>query len=144
MECPSAKKSRLDYKVCGHCHKELNLKIYKEHKRLYYNPVSKSWVQLEDDKCDVQGSDESSSDLSSIDDVIDFSSDNAAQGEHVHQHSDESDEFLWEEPLSTPEDADKGIASYRYDLFQLPVLHVFTLTELFHIPLYYATVHLFL
>lgn len=117
MECPSAKKSKPNYKLCSHCHKELNLKIYKEHKRLYYDPVKKSWVK--DDKCDAQGDDQSSSDLSSIDDIdllINCSSENATQGEH--QHSDDSDDFQWEEPLGTPEDTDEG--TY---LFQLHLSH---------------------
>lgn len=32
---PAAKNRKLSYKVCLHCNKELNIKIYKEHKRLY-------------------------------------------------------------------------------------------------------------
>lgn len=117
VEYPSAKRSKPDYKICGQCHKELNLKIYKEHKRLYYDAVNKSWVED-----DAQGDDQSSSDLSSIDDIdllINCSSENATQGEN--QHSDNSD-FLWEEPLSTPEDTDEGTC--KYSLFHLQVSHV--------------------
>ena len=114
MECPSAKRNKIksDYKICGHCHKELNLKIYKDHKRLYYDPVNKSWVQ--DDNCDAQGGDQSSSDFDSIDDIdllINCSSENASNAIQVeHQHSDDSN-FRWEEPLGTPENTDKGTCS---------------------------------
>lgn len=107
MECP-ANRSKSNYKVCGHCYKELNVKIYKDHKSLYYVPVNKSWVQ--DVNCDAQHSDQSRGDFSSIDDIDLCSSDIAIQGEH--RHSGDSD-FLWEEPYasSTPENTDKGTCS---------------------------------
>lgn len=54
-ERPSAKRRR----VCEHCSKEVNIKIYKEHKRLYYDARSRSWVKEEQDA--------SSSEITSID-----------------------------------------------------------------------------
>lgn len=119
MECPSAKRSKPDYKICGHWIEFED--IYKEHKRLYYNAVNKSWVE---DTSDVQGDDQSSSELSSIDDLdpsIDSSSENAINAtEAEHPHSDGSDDFLWEEPLGTPEDIDKG-TSCRYISYKFHV-----------------------
>lgn len=112
MECPTAKRTKSDYQICGHCHKELNIMIYKDHKRLYYDAVNRSWVQ--DDNSDAHGGDESSCDFSSLEDIdlsINCSSENASnaiQGEH--QHSDDSG-FLWEEPLGTPENKDKGVCT---------------------------------
>ncbi len=45
------------YKVCPHCDKELNLKIFREHKRLYYDSsIRKSGVGK---KCSIRSSDES-------------------------------------------------------------------------------------
>lgn len=40
-----AKRSKLSYKVCPHCQKELNIRTYKDHKRLYFNEETKSWFQ---------------------------------------------------------------------------------------------------
>ena len=40
-----AKRSKLSYKVCPHCQKELNIRTYKDHKRLYFNEEIKSWFQ---------------------------------------------------------------------------------------------------
>ena len=34
----------LSHKWCPHCGKELNIKTYKEHKRLYYNESTKEWL----------------------------------------------------------------------------------------------------
>ena len=36
---------KLIYKICPHCNKELNIKIYKEHERLYYNATKGIWSQ---------------------------------------------------------------------------------------------------
>ena len=58
----SAKRSKLLYKVCLHCNKDLNIRTYKDHKRLYYNEESNCWYHTTDalrDECD-----ESSSDIS--------------------------------------------------------------------------------
>ena len=93
MECPSTKRSKPNYKVCGHCHKELSLKIYKEHKRLYYKAVKKSWV--EDNNNDEEGSDQSSSGFSSLDEFnvsVDGSIENVESTKHQDHHdSDDSD-----------------------------------------------------
>lgn len=37
----------LSHKLCPHCGKELNIKTYKEHKRLYYNDSTKEWLRTE-------------------------------------------------------------------------------------------------
>ena len=38
-------KKKLIYKICPHCNKELNIKIYKEHERLYYDATKGIWSQ---------------------------------------------------------------------------------------------------
>ena len=37
-------KRRKCYSICPHCKKELNIKRYKEHKRLYFNKDTKQWI----------------------------------------------------------------------------------------------------
>ena len=37
-------KRRKRYSICPHCKKELNIKRYKEHKRLYFNKDTKQWI----------------------------------------------------------------------------------------------------
>ena len=61
IELPFTKKIKPNYKLCGHCDKELSEKIFKEHKRLYYDLASKSWTRDESDECN------SSSEFSSLD-----------------------------------------------------------------------------
>ena len=39
------KKSRLSHKICPHCDRELNIRTYKEHKRLYFHEESNSWYK---------------------------------------------------------------------------------------------------
>ena len=40
----SRKRIKRTYKICPHCNKEINIKTFKAHKRLYYNDVSKAWI----------------------------------------------------------------------------------------------------
>ena len=49
-------------RVCEHCRKEVSIKIYREHKRLFYNESSKSWVI---DSAEAL----SSTDISSVDEL---------------------------------------------------------------------------
>jgi len=58
---PVAKRRR-SYRVCEHCGKEVNIKIYREHKRLYFDATTNTWAKDHDDVT------ESSSELSSFDD----------------------------------------------------------------------------
>ena len=38
-----AKRIRLTHRYCPHCQKECNIKTYKEHKRLFFNPDTITW-----------------------------------------------------------------------------------------------------
>ena len=38
-----AKRLRLTHRYCPHCQKECNIKTYKDHKKLFYNPDTVSW-----------------------------------------------------------------------------------------------------
>ena len=64
MESQPRKRKR--YNVCPHCNKELNIKRYKEHKRLYFNEVTKQWMVEDQPKSLGDGS--SSDCFSSLDD----------------------------------------------------------------------------
>ena len=48
----SSKKPKLTHKLCPHCNKQLNLKSYKEHKRLHFDESSKLWHKEELDVSD--------------------------------------------------------------------------------------------
>lgn len=37
------------YRICEHCNKEVNIKVYKEHKRLYFNITTNSWTKEHQD-----------------------------------------------------------------------------------------------
>jgi len=53
------KKTRLSHRVCPHCDRELNIRTYKEHKRLYFREYSNSWyktVNVEQSADDSDGS----------------------------------------------------------------------------------------
>ena len=39
------KKRKLAYKFCPHCGNELNIRSYKDHKRLYFDEETNSWFQ---------------------------------------------------------------------------------------------------
>lgn len=43
----SSTRSHLTHKRCPHCGKNLNLKTFKEHRRLYYDSNRKSWNKCE-------------------------------------------------------------------------------------------------
>ena len=49
---------KLSHKWCPHCRKELNIKPYKEHKRLYFNESTKQWLNVDEH---VGGSDSDTS-----------------------------------------------------------------------------------
>lgn len=109
VDHPPAKRSKPNYQVCGHCNKELSAKIFKEHKRLYYDGTSKSWAK------DVIDADNlSSSEFSSLDDfdvTVGDNTDNTGSAGQTHHYSDDSD-CIWEEPLRPPDEnnaTDQGI-----------------------------------
>ncbi len=49
------------YRVCPHCEKQLNLKIFREHKKLHYNLSTKLWTKTVVGDKVSSGSDTSSS-----------------------------------------------------------------------------------
>ena len=59
----ATKSRKLAYKLCLHCNKELNIKIYNEHKRLYYDASKRSWNQ---DVVMISDNEEASSEFSSL------------------------------------------------------------------------------
>ena len=62
---PAVKKTKLSYKFCPHCCKEVSKKIYKEHKRLFYDSTKKIWTK---EQLMLHNDDEScTSDFSSLD-----------------------------------------------------------------------------
>ena len=90
--CRPRAKRRRKYKNCEHCRKDLSIKIYKEHKRLYYNPATKSWCKDLDQQDD--SSTEFSDAFSDIDKLMDSDSEKSTAS------CCESDN-LWNDELST-------------------------------------------
>ena len=87
---PRAKRKR-KYKNCEHCRKDLSVKIYKEHKRLYYDPATTSWCKDLDEQDD--SSTEFSDAFSDIDMILDSVSEKSTAS------CCESD-IVWDEKLS--------------------------------------------
>ena len=52
---------RLTHKYCPHCNKEINTKTYKEHRRLYFDVASKSWLTVGISSVETYESDSSGS-----------------------------------------------------------------------------------
>lgn len=53
------------YHLCPHCNKNLNIKRFKEHKRLYFNESSKQWIF--EGRSKESGEDSNSDSFSSLD-----------------------------------------------------------------------------
>ena len=47
----------LKYKVCPHCNRCLNVKTFKEHKRLFFSEESSTWIVETRDHSDTDSSD---------------------------------------------------------------------------------------
>ena len=98
---PSAKRSKSNYKLCGHCNKELSAKIYKEHIRLYYDAANKLWVQDEFDGDNLSSSEFSS--LDKFDVAVDYDTKNAESiGHNNRDHDSDNSDCNWEELLGLP------------------------------------------
>ena len=86
MESQPRKRKR--YNVCPHCNKELNIKRYKEHKRLYFNEVTKQWMVEDQPKSLGDGS---SSDCFSSLDECDAGDESIFANQQEGQNSDSFD-----------------------------------------------------
>ena len=90
-ESPCAKRRKANYKLCGHCDKELSMKIFKEHRRLYYDSANKSWIR------DGNDDDISSSHFSSLEEYEFRVAETTATNIHVPYGDQSSDsESSWE------------------------------------------------
>ena len=60
---------RANYKLCHHCNKELNIKRFKEHERLFFNKDANEWMKDTDIDAAEDGAapDSNESDFSSFD-----------------------------------------------------------------------------
>ena len=81
----ATKSRKLAYKLCLHCNKELNIKIYNEHKRLYYDASKRSWNQ---DVVMISDNEEASSEFSSLSEA-DYGGRNEDHNKPVITSSDE-------------------------------------------------------
>ena len=89
------KRSKCTYKVCPHCNRDLSIKKYKEHRRLFFDEDMQSWVQDFDTDLDRHST---SSEFSSLDDFeIGF-------GSSTEKPNDPPSEDSFEDPLSTSDD----------------------------------------
>ena len=92
-------RKRVHYKVCHHCEKELNIKRFKEHKRLFFNKDTNEWMKDSEDLCghkDGAESDGSESDFSCFDgnegiEVVNDAEDGATGWELNLTDSDDND-----------------------------------------------------
>ena len=81
------------YRLSPHCNNEVNLKIFRQHKMLYYDQASKSWTKTGTDHT-------SSSEISPIEEI---NSEIGSAYEDMHKEaeinsSDHSD-MDWDEPV---------------------------------------------
>ena len=104
VDYPSAKRSKPDYRVCGHCNKELSAKIYKKHKRLYYDATNKSWTKDISDEDNLSSSEFSS--LDEFDVAVGDNTDKHADGTRQLDHDSDDSDCNWEEPLGPPDESD--------------------------------------
>lgn len=49
MFASKVKKPKVSHRLCKHCNKTLNVKTYKEHKRLYYDQATRHWYQAQEE-----------------------------------------------------------------------------------------------
>ena len=61
----SERQHGLTHRVCPHCNREINIKTYRDHRRLYFNEMSKSWL-VAPASCSTMSDDQVSSSGSSI------------------------------------------------------------------------------
>lgn len=83
---------RVRRQFCEHCNKELNLKIFREHKRLYYNSSSRTWVR--------EGRESSSSEITSVEE-FDFTANTCSPDSH---DSCKSEDIDWDDYNQTSND----------------------------------------
>lgn len=92
------KKPKLTHKLCPHCNKQLNIKTYKEHKRLHFHESSRSWYKSTPTlECD--GSD--SSEISSPDSP-EMDSSSESSGMCPLGMDDSDPQFLQHSPSNPP------------------------------------------
>lgn len=87
------------YRVCPHCDSEVSTKIFKQHRRLYYDYSTKSWTKENEE-------DVSSSDISSVEEYV------------CHNNSNSESDIDWDEnnmevTEETNPAADQGTILYR-------------------------------
>ena len=72
-------RSRLTHKRCPHCGKNLNLKTFKEHRRLYYDSNKRSWNKCEGTSSQTASSSSLLKELELVDMEIDFATSDGEQ-----------------------------------------------------------------
>lgn len=57
---------KFTHRVCPHCDREINIKTYREHRRLYFNETSRSWFVATGNTTKADDHQESSSNSSAL------------------------------------------------------------------------------
>ena len=127
-----AKKLKLMYKYCPHCQKQCSIKAYKDHKRLFFNSETNSWVTVAALTA-THGGESDSTSLSSEDDTNDehllsfepTASDHEMGGTTISDTVDIAGDT--DHRVDGPSEIDKGtfhLAIYMYMYIVLGLLHV--------------------
>ena len=88
----SAARSRLTHKKCPHCGKNVNLKTFKEHRRLYYDSGKRTWTKNESTRAGPSASASLLEELELVDMGMDVVSDEEGAP------NDWTDDDLYDEP----------------------------------------------
>ena len=123
---PSSKRKKFHYKWCPHCSKQLNIKKYKEHERLFYDQERKVWVK------EGTTSDEESisSELSDLDVMLPVNQDATPTSAFEEQSSDWDDIFTEEAPLSDKPEQCNALGEQSHSMYIATLLKALLIQQL--------------
>lgn len=90
MSATGSKRSRDEYMHCPHCEKEMNIKRFKEHERLYFNNESQVWVKDIDDDLSSLSDFDGFEALDNLDADIDHCNDNCHDNLNLEDSENEA------------------------------------------------------
>jgi len=91
-----AKRLKLLYKFCPHCQKQCNIKTYKDHKRLYFNVETKSWLT-------ATSCNSASAKYSAIPEEVAYDSDSSLSHDSDADDQSQDVSFLTPSPATDPD-----------------------------------------
>lgn len=102
---------------CAHCHRKVNIKIYKAHKRLYYDDTTDDW-QTEQDEKDTPdtSSDESDASLEDFIATVQASNQNEYPDEFSDSQFDRELPYTTQIPISVAVDMESAMPEVAYPI----------------------------